>query len=342
MKAINLLGNKKVEVIEVPDPEPGLGQVRVKMLASGLCGSDVHQARGELQRWRPEPLMIPGHEPCGEVEKLGEGVTHLRLGDRVTINHYMGCGHCPHCYSGEMWWCSDEERKRPIGGNSRGAHADFVVADAVNCLPLPDEFSFAEGALIACATGTSYSALQKLHPSGQETLVIIGLGPIGLAGVGLAHAMGSRIVAVGRREDRLRLASHLGADVVIDVDAQDAVEGVLRHLPNGADLLFETAGTKEAHGWIPKMLAKGGRASLVGFGNHEPSMNLSEIIWSQQTLMGSFVMLMKLYAPLVQLMMQNNLRLDEMVTHRFSIDQGVEAFDLAFSKECGKIIFEWN
>ena len=342
MKAINLLGNKKVEVIEVPDPEPGLGQVRVKMRASGLCGSDLHQARGDFTNWRPEPLMIPGHEPCGEVEKLGEGVTHLKLGDRVTINHYMGCGHCPYCYSGEMWWCDDEVLKRPIGGNSRGALADYVVADAVNCLPLPDAFSFAEGALIACATGTSYSALHKLHPSGQETLIVIGLGPVGLAGVGLARAMGAKVIAIGRREDRLRLASQLGADVVIDVDAEDAVAGVLQHWPEGANLLLETAGTREAHEWIPKMLAKSGRASLVGFGNSEPSLNLGDIIWKQLTLHGSFVMPMKLYAPLLKLMQQNDLRLDQMVTHRFSIEQGVEAFELAYSKECGKIMFEWN
>ncbi len=338
MKAINLLGHRRVEVIDAPDPEPGVGQVRVKMRASGLCGSDLHQAAGDLTR-PTDQLMIPGHEPCGTVEKLGENVSHLKIGDRVTINHYMGCGHCEHCLSGEMWWC--KSGSRAIGGNPRGAHADLVVADAVNCLPLPDQFSFEDGALIACATGTSYSALHKLHPSGQETLAVIGLGPVGLAGVGLGVAMGSRVFAVGRRADRLRLARDLGAEQVIDVDAGDPVAALRQFVPDGVDLLLETAGTKEAHGYIPPMMRLGGRASLVGFGNSALSLNLCDIIWRQISLLGSFVMPMRLYAPLLRLMEGQHLHLDTMVTHRFPIEQGVEAFELAFSKECGKIVFEW-
>ena len=338
MRAINLLGGRKVEVRDVPTPVPSPGQVRVKMRASGLCGSDLHQAGSEFKA-KPGDLVIPGHEPCGTVETLGEGVTHLKIGDRVTINHYMGCGHCEHCYAGNFWWCKNGSRA--IGGNPNGAHADFVVADAINCLPLPDTFSFEEGALIACATGTSYSALHKMHPSGNETVVVIGLGPVGLAGVGLARAMGARVVAVGRREDRLRLASEMGAERVIDIDRENPVDAVRAFMPDGADLLLETAGTKEAHGYVPGMLRLGGRASLVGFGNNELSLNLCDIIWKQQSLIGSFVMPMRLYAPLVRLMEGQSLHLDTMVTHRFSIEQGVEAFELAFSKECGKIVFEW-
>lgn len=338
MKAINLLGNRRVEVVEVPDPEPKPGQVRVKMRASGLCGSDLHQAGSDIAP-HPGQWMIPGHEPCGIVETLGEGVSHLKIGDRVTINHYMGCGHCEHCYDGHFWWCKNGTRA--IGGNPNGAHADFVVADAVNCLPLPETFSFEEGALIACATGTSYSALHKLHPSGNETIVVVGLGPVGLAGVGLACAMGARVIAVGRREDRLRLAAQMGAEKVVDIDRENPVDAVRAHLPDGVDLLLETAGTKEAQGYIPQMLRLGGRASLVGFGNSEPSFNLCDIIWKQISLHGSFVMAMKLYAPLLRLMEGQGLHLDQMVTHRFSIEQGVEAFDLAFSKEYGKIVFIW-
>ena len=95
MKAINLLGERKVEIVEAPTPEPGPRQARVRMRASGLCGSDLHQAGGKMGP-HPNHLIIPGHEPCGTVEKLGAGVTHLKVGDRVTINHYMGCGHCEH------------------------------------------------------------------------------------------------------------------------------------------------------------------------------------------------------------------------------------------------------
>ena len=245
MKALNLLGNRKVEVVTAPDPQPGPGEVRVKMRASGLCGSDLHLAERPLQP-RAHELIIPGHEPAGVVEKLGENVKHLKIGDRVTINHYVGCGHCHHCFGGAMWWCQND--RKVIGGNPHGAHAEYVVAAARNCCVLPDDFSFEEGALIACATGTSYSALRKLHPSGNETLVVVGLGPVGLAGVGLGAAMGAQVTAIGRREDRLRLAKELGAHSVIDIDAQDALEAVKEILPDGADLLFETSGAKEAHG----------------------------------------------------------------------------------------------
>ena len=338
MKGIVFLGDRRAEVREFPDPEPGRGEVVVRMKAAGLCGSDLHTYRQPAAQ-RAGNLTIPGHEPSGVVESVGPCVTRVRLGDRVSVFHYRGCGHCKHCRAGYLQWCPD---RRGYGGPIHGSCADLLLTDERNCLPLPEELSFVHGAAIACFLGTAFAALRKVSPSGKDTLAVFGQGPVGMGGTLVGKALGARIICVEPIVERRALAQRLGADVVLnpaDGDVADAIRELTGGV--GADLAFETAGSAAAQDAAVSCLRRGGRGVFVGFGNSEPTFNLARIIGSQLTLMGSFVMPIFMYWDLVDFILAHRLPVEDMVTHRFAIEQGPEAFELFDGGHTGKVILEW-
>lgn len=339
MKGVIFPGDRRAEVREFPQPEPGPGEVVVAMRAAGLCGSDLHLYRQTAAQ--PEGNdTIPGHEPSGVVHALGAGVTHLEVGDRVAVYHYRGCGHCKHCQAGNLMWC---EERRGYGGPIHGADADYLLTDARNCLPLPAALSFADGAMIACCAGTAFSSMRKLAIDGEDTLVIFGLGPVGLSGLLVAKAMGGRVIGVEPTAARRELAQDLGADVVLDPE-RDAVRDAVRDLTHGAgaDRAFETSGSAAGREGAVACLRRGGVGVFVGFGTRERTLNLSDIIGRQLTLRGSFVMPLPMYWDLVDLILEHEIPLEAMVTHRFGIDQASEAFQIFDAGQTGKAIFEWT
>jgi propanol-preferring alcohol dehydrogenase len=308
------------------------------MIAAGLCGSDLHAYRAPAAT-RAGNLTIPGHEPSGIVERVGSCVSRVAVGDRVTVFHYRGCGDCKHCRAGYIQWCPD---RRGYGGPIHGSCADLLLTDERNCLPLPDDLTFVHGAAIACFLGTAFAALRKLKPSGEDTLAVFGQGPVGMAGMLVGKAMGAGVIAVEPLAVRRALATRLGADSVVDPTQADTAAAIRELMGgDGADMAFETAGSAEAQDAAVGCLRKGGRAVFVGFGNSEPTFNLSRIIGDQLTLMGSFVMPIFMYWDLVDLILRRDLPVEDMVTHRFPIERGPEAFALFDSGQTGKVILEW-
>lgn len=338
MRGVVFPGDRRAEVRDYPDPEPGPGEVVVRMKASGLCGSDLHLYR-QTAAQRAGNDTIPGHEPSGVVEMLGAGVDTVRVGDRVSVYHYRGCGHCKHCRAGNVMWCAE---RRGYGGPIHGADADLLLTDARNCMPLPDELSFAHGALMACAAGTAFSSMRKLQASGEDTLVIFGQGPVGLCGLLVAKAMGGRVIGVDPIPERRALALRLGADAALDPSAVDVREAIrdLTH-GEGADLAFETSGSAAGQNGAVDCLRLGGKAVFVGFGVREKTLNPSQFIGRQLTLMGSFVIPIYMYDDLAQFILDHNLPLEEMVTHRFSLEEAPQAFALFDQGATGKVILEW-
>jgi propanol-preferring alcohol dehydrogenase len=309
------------------------------MKAAGLCGSDLHMYRQTTEE-RAGNDTIPGHEPSGVVQAVGTGVASVQVGDRVSVYHYRGCGHCRHCLAGNIMWCPD---RRGYGGPIHGADADLLLTDARNCLPLPETLSFSHGALLACAAGTAYSSMRKLEVSGEDTVVIFGQGPVGLCGLLMAKAMGGRVVGVDPIAERRRLSLVLGADAVIDPD-QTAVVEAIQDLTRGrgADLAYETSGSAQGQSHAVDCLRLGGKAGFVGFGAREKTLNPAQFIGRQLTLMGSFVIPIYMYWDLVDLIAEHNIDLDQMITHRFPIEQAPEAFAIFDRGRTGKVVLEWD
>ena len=338
MRGVVFLGDRRAEVREFPDPEPGPGEVVVRMKASGLCGSDLHLYR-QTAAQRAGNDTIPGHEPSGVVEALGPGVDTVRVGDRVSVYHYRGCGHCKHCRAGNVMWCAE---RRGYGGPIHGADADLRLTDERNCMPLPDAFGYAQGALMACAAGTAFSSMRKLQVSGQDTLVIFGQGPVGLCGLLVAKALGGRVIGVDPIAERRALSLQLGADEALDPGQSDVLTAVrdLTH-GEGADMAFETSGSAAGQNGAVDCLRLGGKAVFVGFGVQNKTLNPSQFIGRQLTLMGSFVMPIYMYYDLAQFILDHDLPLDRMVTHRFPLEQAPEAFALFDQGATGKVVLEW-
>src|SRR5207253_1322546 len=194
----------------------------------------------------PNPV-IGGHEPCGVVAAIGSGVSEkmARIGQRVMVHHYKGCTVCEHCRSGWSQLCQ-EEPVLVYGNNAHGGHARYLKVPAFTLVPLAEELSFVTGAAISCGTGTAYGALRRLRISGNDTIAIIGQGPVGLSATQLAAAMGARVIALDVSAERLTRAKEFGADALIDPKAADPVEAIkaLTH-GTGADLALDTSGAPE-------------------------------------------------------------------------------------------------
>ena len=338
MRGVVFPGDRRAEVRDFPDPEPGPGEVVVRIKAAGLCGSDLHLYR-QTAAQRAGNDTIPGHEPSGVVETLGPGVDTVQVGDRVSVYHYRGCGHCKHCRAGNVMWCAE---RRGYGGPIHGADADLLLTDARNCMPLPDALSYAQGALMACAAGTAFSSMRKLQVSGQDTLVIFGQGPVGLCGLLVAKALGGRVIGVDPIAERRALSLQLGADEALDPGQSDVLTAVrdLTH-GEGADMAFETSGSAAGQNGAVDCLRLGGKAVFVGFGVQDKTLNPSQFIGRQLTLMGSFVMPVYMYYDLAQFILDHDLPLDRMVTHRFPLEQAPEAFALFDQGATGKVVLEW-
>jgi threonine dehydrogenase-like Zn-dependent dehydrogenase len=154
--------------------------------------------------------MVAGHEPCGQIEKAGPGCRRFKAGDRVVLYHISGCGVCNDCRRGYMISCTSEKYRRAYGWQRNGGMAPYMLAEEKDCVLLPDELSFTDGAQIACGFGTVYEGLEKVGISGNDDVLITGLGPVGLATAMLCRAMGAqKIIGTDVIDERLRIAKEL-------------------------------------------------------------------------------------------------------------------------------------
>lgn len=343
MRGVVFRGDRVAEVIDFPKPVPGRGEVLVRLKRAAICGSDLHTYRRPEAFFEGKEPWIPGHEPAGEVAALGEGCQRVKVGDRITIYHWIGCGHCRQCLAGYMQWCAD---RRGLGQpNAVGPDADYMVVPERNCLLLPDELSYDDGAMIACIAATGFSSLRKLALNGEDTLIVFGQGPVGLTGTIMAKALGARAIGVDPVAERRALSQMLGADEVLDPVQSDLNQAILERTGGmGADAAFETSGSAAARQAVIQVLRRGGRAAFVGIGARGPTTDLGPIIGKELTLMGSFVMPIHYYWDLVDFMLQYDLpaKYQQMITHRYPLEDAAEAFRVAESARAGKVVFEWD
>ena len=274
MRGAVFLGNRQVEIRSFPDPTPGPGEVVIRMRASGMCGSDLKFYRsppGEAQKalglgGDAEPF-IAGHEPCGEVVARGPGVSEREAptGQRVMDHHYAGCGVCPHCRLGWSQLC--RAGITVYGVTANGGHAEYLKVPVRTIVPLPEELSFAEGAAVACGTGTAYGALRRMHLAGGSTLAVFGMGPVGISAALLGAKMGARVIAVETNAERLALAKQFGADAVVDsskADAEKALKELMRG--EGVDLALDCTGVAAAQLAAVRAARTWGTVCFVGEG----------------------------------------------------------------------------
>ena len=232
-------GGKAWKMENVPNPEPGPDEVLIKVGAAGVCGTDTHYRSG---RAAPKSVpLIPGHEIAGTIAELGEGVENAAVGDRVCVHYVVSCARCRHCDEGNDNRCRN---RRSIGTHIPGGFAEYVVAPSRNAFKLPDSVSLEVGAIIGCAVSTAYHAVRCGGLAKGDTVVVFGLGGVGMHAVKWAHYFGAgRVIGVDVVESKRRKAGSFGADVVLDPQRDDVARKILELTGGyGADMALECSG----------------------------------------------------------------------------------------------------
>jgi threonine dehydrogenase-like Zn-dependent dehydrogenase len=347
MRGAVFLGNRKVELRTFPDPTPGPGEVVIEMKASGMCGSDLKfyrsppgAAQASLGLGNSSEPFIGGHEPCGVVVARGPGVSEREApnGQRVMDHHYAGCGACTHCRLGWSQLC--RAGITVYGVTAHGGHADYLKVPLRTLVSLPEELSFAEGAAVACGTGTAYAALRRMRVAGGDTLAVFGQGPVGLSATLLGNAMGARVIAVETTPERLKLAREFGADSLVDASKEDAVkaiQGLTRG--EGVALAIECSGAAAARRAAVRCVKTWGTACYVGEGG-DVTLDVSpDLLRRQVTLIGSWTFSAMGMLECARFIADNKIDLERIFTNRWRIEQADEAYRSFDTQTTGKGVF---
>ncbi|WP_371820871.1 alcohol dehydrogenase catalytic domain-containing protein [Tsukamurella sp. PLM1] len=336
MQGITFRGDGTVELKEFAEPRPGHGEVVVKIRASGMCGSDLHFYHGNFEF---DHSVVQGHEPCGEVYAVGEGVSEAQAmpGDRVMIHHYFGCGTCRRCRAGWPQMCETAPGKT-MSIHVNGGHAPYALVPVTSLLPMPDALSFKAGAAIGCGTGTAWGAIKRLGGVEDTVTVVIGQGPVGLSATMFAAAMGAKVIAVD--VDDRRLAQTFGADVVVNSRSQDLVAIVSEHTGGRlADVVMETSG--RATDDALSVLGTFGRVVFTGLPG-EVAFTTQAVYTKQWTLMTSWTMSSIEQARCADFVVAHDLPVDELYSHTWRIDQAAEAYQWFDKQDAGKGVFAFD
>lgn len=340
MKGAVLPGNSTVELREFEIPKPGHGQVLIQTKATTICGSDIrciykaHVGKG------PEgyiPGTVAGHEPCGVIVEEGEGLRRFHKGDRVIVYHISGCGVCNDCRRGYYISCKSEFRQA-YGWQRNGGMAPYILAEEKDLIALPDELTYKDGAQVACGFGTVYEAIEKIGVCGNDAVLVTGLGPVGLAALMLAKAMGANLcIGVEGNPYRISLARKLGLAgyVFSPEEAFDRImevtggKGVERSIDASASDSGRQLAIRAAREW--------GKIAFVGEGGSCTFQPSPDIIHGQKTIYGSWVTSLWRMEELVERLVRWGIHPEDLITHEFPLDEAGQAYQLMASGSCGKV-----
>jgi len=348
MKGVVFPGDRKVELLDFPDPTPGPGEVVLEIKASGMCGSDLkfYRASGgaaALGLGKVSGPIIAGHEPCGVVAAVGPGVSEkqARIGMRVMQHHYRGCGVCEHCATGWMQLCV-EGVAEVYGATGHGAHARYMKCPARTLVPLPEELSFETGAAIACGTGTAWGALHRLGLQADHTIAIFGQGPVGLSATQLAAKMGARVIALDISEERLARAKEFGAAHLINSKSTDNVVQAIKDLTHGrgAHLSLDASASPLARAQAVRCVRTWGKVCYVGEGDSVTLDVSNDLLRRQVTLIGSWTFSSVGQAECARFIADRGIDVDRLFTHRWKLGQAEEAYRLFDLQTAGKGVIQ--
>jgi threonine dehydrogenase-like Zn-dependent dehydrogenase len=340
MRGLKFLGDRRAEVVDFPEVEPGPDQVLIRMRASGICGSDLPQYRAQYDP--ASPGKRPGHEPCGEIAAVGSLVTGVSVGDRVMQHHYEGCKRCSYCRSGWQQLCPVQEGRLYYGRSAHGGHGDFMVAHQSTLVALPAPLTFEEGAFLACGAATAYTALKRLDLSGRDTLAVFGQGPVGLAVTMFAVEMGARVIAVDVDPARLEMSEAAGAYKTIDDRSGTALERI-RALTagRGADATLEAVGSHSTRVAAVEATRVFGRTCLVGEGGDVTFNVTPHITHRQLTLIGSWTFSTFGLEEAANFVAERGVQLNSLISSRSSIEDAPMAYADFDAGAPGKFVIAW-
>lgn len=342
MKAAVLpAGSRSLEIQELNLPTLLPNQVKIKVKACGICGSDIHLVLHGKMKASYTPC-VPGHETSGVVDEIGEEVTKFKKGDRVVVSAGTSCGKCKHCLAGRENLC---EEIGVLGFNQRGGFAEYLQIEERYLHLLPDEIPFTEGAILADAVSTPYHAVKyqgEIKPG--DTVAIIGCGGLGIHAVAIAKALGAgRIFAVDIDNGSLDNAKAYGADELILVEKNMQVGKVLKEKSGGIDLLCDFSGYMPNIENSVRAMSRGGRIVLVGIGRHKLEIPMPFFLIERQIrITGSYGSDRRAIPELIQLYKDKKLSLNKSISGVHKLEETNEFLHALEEKKGNPIRFIIN
>lgn len=333
-------GKGKVEIRDLPEPYPKEGQVKIEVKAAGICGSDIHVFHDEIDLPIRTPVVM-GHEYCGVIVEVGRGVTNWQVGTRVTSETaFSVCESCVYCRTGQYHLCKE---RKGIGFWFDGAFADYIVIPEKRVHKLPDNVDFIAGALgepLACITH-GVIELSRVHSG--DTVLVAGLGAIGLLAAQVARAEGSRVIISGTSDDlkRFELAKSLGFNELINVQEKN-LRQVIDEITagNGVDVFLECSGAPEAARMGLEVVKKRGWYTQIGLFGKPFEVNLETIAYKELQVTGSFSQRWTAWETAMKLLELKMVETKPLVTDIYPISEWQEAFNKFENKQGTKIILQ--
>lgn len=326
MKAAVLRGaNRTLEVMEVPTPSPGPGEVLVRVVGCGMCHTDLHYLDHGVKTFK-EPPIILGHEAAGTVEKLGDGSANVAEGDRVLIPAVLSCGTCRYCRRGRENICDNLVM---LGNNMDGAYAEFVVVPASQLISVPASIPLERASIIADAVSTPYHAVKhrgRVQPG--DIVAVVGCGGVGLNVVQCATLAGARVIAIDVSEQRLDIARTLGAVETVNPNEVERIDRHVRKLTDGGvDVAFEAIGNPKTIRVAFSLLRRGGRLCVIGYSADEVTLSAAKLMYFELEVVGSLGCGAGEYPEIIGLVEAGRLRLDIIVSGCIPLDDINDGFD---------------
>jgi threonine dehydrogenase-like Zn-dependent dehydrogenase len=282
--------------------------------------------------------MIAGHEPCGQIVETGPGCRRFKKDDRVIVYHISGCGVCNDCRRGYMISCTSKYR-RAYGWQRDGGMAEYLLAEEKDLVYLPDELSYSDGAQVACGFGTAYEGLEKIGVSGNDSVLVTGLGPLGLASAMLCKALGAqKIFGIEIINERISIARDFGLFTEVIKAGENNVEQI-RDLTSGygVEKSIDCSANNKARLTCIQAARKWGKIVFLGEGGTCEFQPSRDIIHDQKTIYGSWVTNIWRMEELVERLVRWKIRPGTLITHRFKLEDVGAAYSLMASGKCAKV-----
>ena len=341
MKALVKAHAKKgIWMQDVPEPTVGINDVKIKIKKTAICGTDLHIYKWD--EWSQNTIktpMIIGHEYVGVISEMGDGVKHLEVGDRVTGEGHIACGHCRNCRRGKLHVC---ENTIGVGVDRDGAFAEYLVIPADNVIKLDERISDEMAAIMDPFGNATHTALS--FPVLGEDVLITGAGLIGSMATAICRFAGARNIVVSDISDyRLELAKKMGATMTINPAKGETIDGAIDTLKmHGFDIGLEMSGSPQAFDSMISNMYNGSKIALLGILPNTTTVDWSKIIFKALTLKGIYGREMWETWYQMEQMLISGIDLSPIITHRMHIDDFQEGFDIMESGQCGKVILSWD
>lgn len=344
MKAVRKLapGYDQMDLRNVEEPEVSGTLIKIQPAYTGICGSDIHTFKGEYKN--PETPVTLGHEFSGTVVEIGPEVTEFKVGDRVVSETtFETCGECRYCLRGDYNLCSN---RKGIGTQQDGSYSEYLVSREESVHLIPDNVSFQAAALsepLACCT---HAVMERTEVGSDETVLVIGPGPIGLLLAQVVKAQGAKVIISGISKDqpRLDLALELGVDIAVDSLTENLEEIILEETDGyGVDHVFDCSGSAQAVNQALPLTAKTGTFVQVGlFSQDLNEIDQDSIIQREIHYIGSRSQKPSSWEPALRLLAEGSIDADKMITKIFDLDQWRKGFEAVMSGEEIKVLVESN